>query len=304
MSGMDQWIAFDKADFIGRDAALKERDPGGGGATWRRSKWPPTMPTRLATSRSGARENGSASSPRAPMGISSARASQWAIDRESAGVGTDLTVHVVGVERGARVIARSPYDPAGQECAVEVRSVGGRDNVVSRWKARLIPAHRERHDQTLFRPVAVEGRPRRPERLGARLAVAQTENVLRRGGRRRRRPRAGRGLLSREEHGVTRVAVLEKGWLGGGNTGRNTTVVRSNYFFPESVALYDFALRLYKGLAASSISTSCLAARHGDDGHSEHEIEVVARSVNAMQINGVDVELLLRRARCVASCRC
>jgi sarcosine oxidase subunit beta len=43
--------------------------------------------------------------------------------------------------------------------------------------------------------------------------------------------------------------VLERGWIGGGNTGRNTTVCRSNYFYPESVALYDLALRLYEGLS-------------------------------------------------------
>ena len=48
-----------------------------------------------------------------------------------------------------------------------------------------------------------------------------------------------------KQHGITDVAVVEKGWLGGGNTGRNTTVVRSNYFFPESVRLYDMALKLY-----------------------------------------------------------
>src|ERR1700724_3200354 len=50
-----------------------------------------------------------------------------------------------------------------------------------------------------------------------------------------------------KNHGITNVAVVEKGWLGGGNTGRNTTVVRSNYLFPESARLYDFALRLYEG---------------------------------------------------------
>lgn len=50
-------------------------------------------------------------------------------------------------------------------------------------------------------------------------------------------------------HNRSRVCVIEKGWLGGGNTGRNTTIVRSNYFNPESVALYDLALRrLYEGL--------------------------------------------------------
>ena len=60
------------------------------------------------------------------------------------------------------------------------------------------------------------------------------------------------GAVTESETGIRqekRVAVIEKGWLGGGNTGRNTTVVRSNYFFPESVALYDLALRLYEGLS-------------------------------------------------------
>src|SRR5690348_18366224 len=52
-----------------------------------------------------------------------------------------------------------------------------------------------------------------------------------------------------KEHGITNVAVIEKGWLGGGNTGRNTTVVRSNYFYPESAALYDLSVRLYEGLS-------------------------------------------------------
>ena len=52
-----------------------------------------------------------------------------------------------------------------------------------------------------------------------------------------------------KKHGMSRVAVLERGWIGGGNTGRNTTAVRSNYFWPESVALYDLALRLYEGLS-------------------------------------------------------
>jgi len=46
-------------------------------------------------------------------------------------------------------------------------------------------------------------------------------------------------------HGVKNVAVIEKGWIGGGNTGRNTTIVRSNYLFPESARLYDFSLKLY-----------------------------------------------------------
>src|SRR5436190_5773311 len=51
-----------------------------------------------------------------------------------------------------------------------------------------------------------------------------------------------------KNHGVKRVALIERGWLGGGNTGRNTTIVRSNYFFPESARIYDLALRLYEDL--------------------------------------------------------
>ena len=53
-----------------------------------------------------------------------------------------------------------------------------------------------------------------------------------------------------KEHGVTNVAVLEKGWIGGGNTGRNTTVVRSNYLWDASSALYEHAMRLWEGLTA------------------------------------------------------
>src|SRR4051812_9869398 len=52
------------------------------------------------------------------------------------------------------------------------------------------------------------------------------------------------------EHGITNVAVLEKSWLGGGNTGRNTTIIRSNYLWDESAALYEHALKLWEGLSA------------------------------------------------------
>ena len=52
-----------------------------------------------------------------------------------------------------------------------------------------------------------------------------------------------------KEHGITNVAVLEKGWLGGGNTGRNTTIVRSNYLWDESAHLYEHSLKLWEGLS-------------------------------------------------------
>ena len=51
------------------------------------------------------------------------------------------------------------------------------------------------------------------------------------------------------EFGVRNVAVLEKGWIGGGNTGRNTTIIRSNYLWDASAALYEHALKLWEGLS-------------------------------------------------------
>ncbi len=94
-------------------------------------------------------------------------------------------------------------------------------------------------------------------------------------------------------HGMRRVAVLEKSWLGGGNTGRNTTIVRSNYFFPESAAIYDFALRLYEGLS-QELDYNIMLSQRGILmlAHTEHDMELMARSVNAMLLNGIDVELL------------
>src|SRR5437868_3476279 len=52
------------------------------------------------------------------------------------------------------------------------------------------------------------------------------------------------------EHGIGNVAVLEKGWLGGGNTGRNTTIVRSNYYLEPNAHFYEFSLKLWEGLSA------------------------------------------------------
>lgn len=93
-------------------------------------------------------------------------------------------------------------------------------------------------------------------------------------------------------HGISRVAVLEKGWIGGGNTGRNTTIVRSNYFYPESVALYGLSHRLYEGLS-SELNYNVMLSKRGmvTVAHGLAEMEVAARTVNAMQINGTDAEL-------------
>jgi len=94
-------------------------------------------------------------------------------------------------------------------------------------------------------------------------------------------------------HGITNVAVLEKGWLGGGNTGRNTTAIRSNYFYPESAALYDFSLKLYERLSRE-LNYNIMFSQRGIIAlaHSRHDLEFMSRWANAMQMNGVDSELL------------
>jgi sarcosine oxidase subunit beta len=94
-------------------------------------------------------------------------------------------------------------------------------------------------------------------------------------------------------HGLTNVAVLEKGWLGGGNTGRNTTVVRSNYYYPESAALYDFALRLYEGLS-KDLNYNIMLSQRGIITmlHSRHEMETGARWAGAMNHNQIPARMM------------
>ncbi|RKF16154.1 sarcosine oxidase subunit beta family protein [Roseovarius spongiae] len=98
-----------------------------------------------------------------------------------------------------------------------------------------------------------------------------------------------------KNHGLRRVAVLEKGWIGGGNTGRNTTVIRSNYFHPESVALYDLALRLYEGLS-KELNYNVMLSQRGMliAAHTPMQMEICTRIANAMQLNGVDGALMSR----------
>jgi len=97
------------------------------------------------------------------------------------------------------------------------------------------------------------------------------------------------------KHGIHNVAVLEKGYLGGGNTGRNTQVCRSNYFNPESGAFYDHSLKLYERLAQET-NFNVMFSRRGvlSICNSPHEMERMRRWANAIRMNGIDSRLLSR----------
>jgi sarcosine oxidase subunit beta len=96
-----------------------------------------------------------------------------------------------------------------------------------------------------------------------------------------------------KEHGLNRVAVLEKGWIGGGNTGRNTTVIRSNYLYPESAALYDHALGMWEGLS-QTLNYNVMFSPRGVLmlAHTVHDVQVFKRHVHANRAAGVDNEWL------------
>ncbi len=95
------------------------------------------------------------------------------------------------------------------------------------------------------------------------------------------------------EHGISNVAVLEKGWLGGGNTGRNTTIIRSNYLWDESAAIYEKALQLYEGLSRE-LNFNIMLSQRGvlNLAHNEHDLKEMSRRVRAIRGNGVDSEIL------------
>jgi sarcosine oxidase subunit beta len=95
------------------------------------------------------------------------------------------------------------------------------------------------------------------------------------------------------EHGITDVAVLEKGWIGGGNTGRNTTIVRSNYLWDEATHLYEKSMQLWEGLA-QELNFNVMFSQRGvlNLGHTLQDMRDIERRVNANRLNGVDGEVL------------
>ena len=96
-------------------------------------------------------------------------------------------------------------------------------------------------------------------------------------------------------HGITNVAVLEKGYLGGGNTGRNTTIVRSNYMLEGNAHFYEHSLKLWEGLS-QDLNYNVMFSQRGvlNLAHSKAQMDGYARRGNAMRLNGIDAELLDR----------
>jgi sarcosine oxidase subunit beta len=96
-----------------------------------------------------------------------------------------------------------------------------------------------------------------------------------------------------KEHGIRDIAVLDKGWLGGGNTGRNTTIIRSNYLQPASAALYDHALKLWESLS-QELNYNVMYSARGVMmlAHNHHDVQSFRRHVHANRLQGIDNEWL------------
>lgn len=99
-----------------------------------------------------------------------------------------------------------------------------------------------------------------------------------------------------KRHGIGKIAVVEKGYLGGGNSGRNTQVCRSNYFYPESGAFYEHSLNLFEDLS-QELNFNVMFSQRGVLSlcNSPHEMELFRRWANAIRMNGIDSRILSRK---------
>ena len=98
-----------------------------------------------------------------------------------------------------------------------------------------------------------------------------------------------------KEHGIRNVAVVEKDWIGGGNAGRNTTIIRSNYLLPGNIPFYEWSLKLWEGLE-QDFNYNAMVSQRGVINlfHSDAQRDAAVRRGNAMRLHGVDAELLDR----------
>ncbi len=98
-----------------------------------------------------------------------------------------------------------------------------------------------------------------------------------------------------KEYGLKNIAVLEKSWIGSGNIGRNTTIIRSNYLLSENISLYELSLKLWEGLE-QDFNYNAMVSQRGvlNLYHSDGQRDAYARRGNMMRLNGADSELLDR----------
>lgn len=96
-----------------------------------------------------------------------------------------------------------------------------------------------------------------------------------------------------KEHGLTNVAVVEKGWIGGGNVGRNTTIIRSNYMHPPNSHFYEKSMKLWEGLE-QDFNFNAMVSQRGIINlyHSDAQRDAFARRGNAMRLAGIDAEMI------------
>ena len=96
-----------------------------------------------------------------------------------------------------------------------------------------------------------------------------------------------------KNHNITNVALLEKSWIGGGNTGRNTTIIRSNYLLEPNAHFYEHGMKLWEGLS-QDLNFNLMFSQRGvlNLAHSDAQIDALHRRGNAMRLNGIDAEIL------------
>ena len=132
--------------------------------------------------------------------------------------------------------------------------------------------------------------PEHPDRLWRHPDPKPSYDVVIIGG-------GGHGLAAAyylaKHHGITDVAVVERGWLAGGNMARNTAIIRSNYLWDESAAIYEHALKLWEGLA-EELDYDLLFSQRGvvNLAHNLADVREGTRRVYANRLNGIDAEWL------------
>jgi heterotetrameric sarcosine oxidase beta subunit len=99
-----------------------------------------------------------------------------------------------------------------------------------------------------------------------------------------------------ENHGIRNVAVLEKGYIGGGNVGRNTTIIRSNYLLDGNTQFYEFSMKLWEGMS-SALNFNVMFSQRGQlvTAHSADQLDSFSHRANVMRLNGIDAEILDRK---------